>query len=449
MRSRARITIGVATATIAILASTTAAIGHPTNDGSGKEAGFDRVAEPVSPGGVPQERMSDIKCEDKTAGIFGCERVDLASFIPLSELGGSIWANDVWGWTDPQTGREYALAKLFEGTAFVDITDAKDPTYLGTLPTPAPNPDDSGHIWGDIKTYRNHAYIGSEAAGHGIQIFDLTKLRGVMSEREWTQDGRIDDLGQSHNVALNEDSGTLYVIGATRGITAPGCATVDGGPIMYDLSDPKNPDLAGCYGGDGYTHDIQCVDYHGPDRSFRGREICVASNEDTVTVLDATDKSDVELLARAPYDTSAYTHQGWFTEDHENFLLGDELDELEGTVDGTTTYIWDLSDLRDPELIGTQNNGNPSIDHNIFIKDGLAYKSNYTSGLRIDDTHKVDQGRLTERGYFDVYPADDSTTFAGTWGNYPYFDSGVVAVTGIEEGLFILKPRIKSSAPKR
>ena len=44
-----------------------------------------------------------------------------------------------------------------------------------------------------------------------------------------------------------------------------------------------------------------------------------------------------------------------------------------------------------------------------------------------------------------MYPADDHTGFAGTWGNYPYFDSGSVAVTGIEEGLFILKPRVKSS----
>jgi choice-of-anchor B domain-containing protein len=171
----------------------------------------------------------------------------------------------------------------------------------------------------------------------------------------------------------------------------------------------------------------------------------VASNEDTVTVLDVTDKTDVQMLARAPYETSAYTHQGWFTEDHGYFLLGDELDELEGTVDATTTYVWDLRDLDTPELIGQEDNGNTSIDHNIFINDDLAYKSNYTSGLRIDDTFKVDRGELKERGFFDVYPADDSTTFAGTWGNYPFFDDGIVAVTGIEEGLFILKSRVKSA----
>lgn len=108
--------------------------------------------------------------------------------------------------------------------------------------------------------------------------------------------------------------------------------------------------------------------------------------------------------------------------------------------------MWDLQDLDDPKLIGMDNDGKTSIDHNIFIKDGLAYKNNYTAGLRIDDTFQVGQGRLTERGFFDVFPADDETKSAGTWGNCPFFDDGIVAVSSTEEGLFILKNRAKSSS---
>jgi choice-of-anchor B domain-containing protein len=444
MRFTTRAAAAAMAASMALMALSQAANSHPTHDGSGKEAGFDHVAEEVSPGGVPQEPMSDIRCEDGMAGMFPCHKIDLASFVPLSEMD-SIWANDVWGWTDPETDREYAIVSTFEGTSFVDVTDPYAPVNLGSLPSAAPG--DFGNIWGDVKVYEDHAYIVSEAEGYGMQVFDLTRLRGVEEKQVWTEDNRVTEFGQAHNIALNEASGTAYVVGAWDGVTATGCEDVHGGPIAYDLSDPKNPTLAGCYGGDGYTHDIQCVDYQGPDADHTGREICVASNEDTVTVLDFTDKTAPTMLSRAPYETSAYTHQGWFTEDHAYFLLGDELDEIEETVDGTTTYVWDLTDLDSPELIGMDNNGNTSIDHNIFIKDGLAYKSNYTSGLRVDDTFKVDQGRLTERGFFDVYPADDSTVFAGTWGNYPYFDSGTVVVSGVEEGLFVLKPRLKSSAP--
>jgi choice-of-anchor B domain-containing protein len=417
---------------------------HPTHDGSGKEAGFDRILDDPSPAGVPMERLTDIRCEDGMAGIFECHKIDLASYMPLSELE-SVWTNDIWGWTDSVTGHEYALVKKFEGTAFVDITDPYDPVYLGSLPTEVPG--SNGNIWGDLKVYGDHAYIVTESAGHGMQVFDLTRLRGVTEPQDWTVDNLIEGFGQAHNIAVNEDAARVYVVGAWRDVTLPGCEDVDGGPIAFDVSDPGNPTLDGCYGGDGYTHDIQCVDYAGPDSDHTGREICVAANEDTVTVLDITDIDDVQMLARTPYETSAYTHQGWFTEDQAYFLLGDEVDELAGTVDGTTTYIWDLNDLDNPVLNGTYNNGNTSIDHNIFIKDGLAFQSNYTSGLRVTDTWKVSQGRLKERGFFDVYPADDDTAFAGTWGNYPFFESGMVAVTGIEEGLFVLKPRVKSSGP--
>jgi choice-of-anchor B domain-containing protein len=450
-RISALMAAGLLTATGSMFATATTPAGaHDQHDGSGKEAGFDRVVEqPTSPGGVPMERMSDIRCEEQMAGIFPCHKTDLKSFVPLTELGlpgteGSTWTNDVWGWTDPQTGREYALVGLFEGTAFVDVTNASDPTVLGVLPTHTEV--GSGGVWRDIKVYRDHAYVVSENAGHGMQVFDLTRLRGVTERREWTEDGWLRGFGQAHNLAINEESGTAYVVGATRETTA--CPDVAGGPIIVSLADPTAPEVVGCYGADGYTHDVHCVTYRGPDVDYTGREICSASNEDTVTVLDATDPANVEMIARVPYDTASYTHQGWFTEDHRYFLMGDEIDELAGTVEETTTYVFDMTDLDDPQLTGTGSSGLRSIDHNIFIDEKVIYESNYTSGLRIFDSYKLDQGRMREIGWFDNYPADDETKFAGTWSNYPFFESGNVVMTGTEEGLFVVSPRVKSSSPR-
>lgn len=138
----------------------------------------------------------------------------------------------------------------------------------------------------------------------------------------------------------------------------------------------------------------------------------------------------------------------WFTEDHSYFLMGDELDELEGNVQETTTYIFDMTDLDAPELIGTGSSGLDSIDHNILINDNVAYESNHTSGLRMFDLFKVVQGRLKQIGWFDGQPADDETQFAGSWSNYLYFESGNVVFTGVEEGLFVVRPRVSSSAPR-
>ena len=104
-----------------------------------------------------------------------------------------------------------------------------------------------------------------------------------------------------------------------------------------------------------------------------------------------------------------------------------------------------MTDLDAPELIGEHQDGNSSIDHNMFVHEGLVYQSNYASGLWIYDGWKANQGRLKDRGFFDVFPADDDTAFFGTWGNYPYFGDGKVVVTSSDEGLFVLQSRANSS----
>ena len=49
---------------------------------------------------------------------------------------------------------------------------------------------------------------------------------------------------------------------------------------------------------------------------------------------------------------------------------------------------------------------------------------------------------MEEVAYFDIYPDNDDAQFNGTWSNYPYFPSGVVAVSSIEGGIFFVQPNI-------
>ncbi|HBC02806.1 MAG TPA: regulator, partial [Aequorivita sp.] len=138
-------------------------------------------------------------CENGTAGQYPCNGLDLLSRISLSTFG-SDRGNDSWGWTDPLDGKEYALMGLGNGTAFVDITDPVNPIYLGKLPT---HTDSS--TWRDIKVYNDHAFIVSEAGGHGMQVFDLTRLRNVTNAPEtFTEDAHYDGFGHCHNIVINE-----------------------------------------------------------------------------------------------------------------------------------------------------------------------------------------------------------------------------------------------------
>ena len=403
----------------------------------GEATYFDDVLADPSCSGVPQERISE-KCVAGMAGMFPCKNVDLKAFIPLSEMG-STFANDIWGWTDPQTGREYAVMGLGDGTGFIDVTEAKRPKYLGKLPTHT-----VASTWRDIKVVDNHAYIVSEAPGHGMQVFDLRHLRGVTTPETFDEDAHFGGFGQAHNIAANEDTGFVYVIGATTGVTL--CSTGGGGPIMIDVSSPENPTLAGCVPQDGYTHDTQCVVYAGPDSAHVGNEICFSSNEDTITVVDVEDKGSPAQLDREGYPTSGYTHQAWLTPDQKYLLSDDELDEFNGVVSSTTTYIWDVRNLDAIALIGTFEHGTESIDHNLFINGNVTFESNYMSGVRVLKNTRVADGVLTKAGFFDVYPVEDAVNFAGTWSNYPYFASKIVVATGMEEGLFVLKPGRKIRA---
>ncbi|TDB77059.1 choice-of-anchor B family protein [Micromonospora sp. KC723] len=424
---RIGIALAIGTLTVSMLGPGAASVAHSPDTPAGRASAQEFMAQRE-----PTQRMAaaaEVTCANGQAAGYPCRNVDLLSFMPLANMGGSQ-ANDIWGWTDSATGKEYALVGRRNGTSFVDVSNPTAPVYLGNLPAH----QNRTAIWRDIKVYKNHAYVVADVSGHGMQVFDLTRLRGVTTPRTWTADVHYARFGNSHNIAINEETGYAYAVGSN---------TCSGGLHMVDIRTPKSPTQAGCVSNDGYTHDTQCVVYRGPDTTYTGREICVNSNEDTVTVVDVTTKSAPRQLSRIGYAGHAYTHQGWFTENQRYFLLDDELDESRRGVN-TQTYIWDLADLDAPRHIGTYSapSGVKATDHNQYVKGNYSYQANYRAGLRILDLREVTAGRATEAGYFDIYPSSDSSSMNGAWSVYPYFPSGVVVVSGIEQGLFVLRPRL-------
>jgi choice-of-anchor B domain-containing protein len=391
--------------------------------------------------------LSNVPCVNGMADIYPCENIDLLAFMPLAEVGGTLAnsaASDIWGWTDPDTGKEYAILGRFNGTSFVDISDPMNPVYLGELPaddghqdggSPSPQHDEEGSFWRDIKVYSNHAFIVTEAAGAGMQVFDLTLLRDVVSTpATFTSTAHYHDIGSAHNIVINEDTGFAYAVGVS------GVGSCGRGLHMIDISTPASPVGVGCFSADGYTHDAQCVVYAGPDTDHQGSEICFNANEDTLTIVDVSNKAAPVQLSRTGYPGSGYTHQGWLTPDQRYLLMGDELDEL-NFGHNTRTWIWDVSDLDNPAVANIYDSPDSgAIDHNLYTVGNYAFQSNYRAGLVVLDIS--DPLAPVEVANFDVYPANDNTGFNGSWSNYPYFESGVVVVSGIEQGLFILRPNL-------
>ena len=365
-----------------------------------------------------------VACTEGTAGPYPCKDADLLSVLSIEALGGTADTdlNDVWGWTDPQTGTEYALVGRTDGTAFVDVSSPTEPVYVGTLPSRT-----TASAWRDVKVYADHAFIVSEAPGHGMQVFDLTRLRDVgADERPKMFDatahydgGESVRLETAHNVAVNTDTGFAYIVGGDASGAAPTCG---GGLHMVNVQSPATPTFAGCvpdvatdangsgrsarFSGPssaarlgpnarqsgsarakdaGYTHDAQCVTYRGPDPEHRGDEICINANETVVNIADVTDKDAPVTIAEADYPDVGYVHQAWLTDDHRYLYVDDELDERNELVDRTRTLVFDVTDLDAPTRAATFFGATGAIDHNQYIAGSYAYQANYTSGLRVLD----------------------------------------------------------------
>jgi len=391
------------------------------------------------PDALPALVGAERQCANGTVGPFDCADVDLLAFVPTSMLRASgdsrgVRTNDNWGWTDPETGREYALVGRNDGTSFIDITDPTNPVLVGDLPKTPDTPP--SQLWRDIKTYRNHAYIVADGAGnHGMQVFDLTRLRNVTDAPAlFEPDVHYARVASVHNIAINEETGFAYLVGS-RG----GGDTCGGGLHMVDIREPQQPQFAGCFRDESGTHDVQCIVYRGPDQRYRDREICLMSNGSMFSISDVTDKQNPKALSRASSPNAAYIHQGWTTEDDRYFVQDDESDVIQGNVPTTRTLVWDLSDLEDPVLTTQFMGSLPASAHNLYIRDKVAYQANYRYGLHVLDMRDPENPR--EVGSFDTTPFLDGPGFSGAWSTYPFFASGTVIVTSLQEGLFLLKPR--------
>ena len=401
---------------------------------------------------VPVDEIAPVtgeerRCSDeRRAAVFDCANTDLQSFLPPSKLTHDahyVVLNDIWGWTDSLTTKEWAIVGRQDGTTFVDISNPLRPIPVADLPL---TEGATAATWRDIKVYKDHAYIVSDGAGqHGMQVFDLTRLRTVKPARGQPAAVKPDtvyaEIASARNIAINEESGYAFVVGSSGG-----GRTCGGGLHMIDIRDAEKPTFAGCFADTttgrrrtGYTQDAQCVMYKGPDVRYHDREICVGANETALSIADVTDKANPRALSRATYPNAASTHQGWFAEDQRYFYMADESDEG-ATIPKTRTLIWDLANLESPRLAKEHLGVEASSDHNLYIKGTLMYQANYRSGLRVLDIGDPENPR--EIAFFDTAPyGSNGPGHTGAWGAYPWFKSGSIVVSSTEQGFFVLKVR--------
>lgn len=391
----------------------------------------------------PAPRLGNVPCVGGFADQYPCQGLDLMGFVPLVELygGGEIieLGAGLWGWTDPQTRREYAVMALYKRIVLVDVTDPAQARVVGYVPSHI----DKTTVNREVSVYKDHAFVVADGIGpHGMQVFDLTRLRDTSgSPVRFEPDTHYAEFGAAHTIFIHEATGYAYASAADT------CKVpFNTGLQVIDLRDPKNPKHAGCYlepidesKTSGYIHDTYCTLYKGPDRRYRGHEICFLSAAERLAIVDFTDKSAPVRLSELSYPGRKFVHQSWITEDHRFLALDDELDEIKNHHN-TRTYFVDVSNLTAPKLSFTYTAATAATDHNQVVRGNLLYQGNYRAGLRILDISQLARNQVQEVAFFDVHPESDTPGFDGAWGSYPFFPSGNIAVPSRDRGLFIVRP---------
>ncbi|MBU1308067.1 MAG: choice-of-anchor B family protein [Gammaproteobacteria bacterium] len=389
------------------------------------------------------------QCVNGKAGNFSCHNIDLVAHMALADFSSQpSSANDIWGHVDLNSGTEYALIGLRNGTAVVSLADPQNPVEVGTIAG-------SSTTWRDIKVYQYfdrtlrrwqaYAYVSSEGSD-GIQIIDLTRLPSEISLAA-TYNG----VTSTHNIYI---SGVDYSSNSQNSSTAPllhlaGQNTQRGAVSSLSLANPtalvplwQQQAVAG-----DYSHDVASMQIDDAralsDCQQSPCQILFDFNEQDVRLWDSSVPASPSQLARFSYDQVAYVHSGWSSEDNRFLFVHDELDESSFALN-TTLRIYALDDLRNPVLQPLWRGPTLAIDHNGFVRGNRYYMSNYQRGLTILDI--TNPAAPTEAGFFDTFLPSDGAAFNGMWGTYPFLPSGLILGSDINSGLYILADNTKAVA---
>ncbi|MBL7804818.1 MAG: choice-of-anchor B family protein [Saprospiraceae bacterium] len=313
---------------------------------------------------------------------------------------GQTLAN-ICGYT--QNGREYALLGGSLGMIVVDITDPDNPVNLVQIPGP-------NNLWKEIKVYQHYAYVTSEG-GQGLQIIDLSPLPAtILPYHFYTGDGPIaGQLNTIHALHIDVEKGFVYLYGSNL---------FSGGPVVLDINaDPYNPTYAGNFDQLGYVHD-----------GYAENDILYGSHiyAGILSIVDMSDKQDPVVLGTIE-TPGQFTHNSWLLDNNQVILTTDE-----ATPSYVTSYdISDPTDIKELDRVST-NDGNGSIGHNTHVLNDWAITSWYTDGVVIIDAHKPDNLVIT--GWYDTWaPPLTGDFFQGAWGAFPFFPSGTIVASNIED----------------
>ncbi|MBK8505420.1 MAG: choice-of-anchor B family protein [Saprospiraceae bacterium] len=323
--------------------------------------------------------------------------------------------SDIWGYTS-ENGTEFAILGTGIGTAIYELSDPANPTLVSLVPGTLSR-------WRDFKTYGHYIFGVADEGADGLLIINMADAPDNIQWSFWRPTLTIGSdqprtLDKCHNLYI--DSTFVFLAG---------CNLHGGGILILDLStDPEQPDFIAT-GDRRYAHDV----------FVQNNRMYTSDLGSGCVIVDITDINNPQTIVSQ--ETSLdFTHNAWVSEDG-SFLF---------TTDERTDAFIDAYDIRNTDEIlrldqyqPSATVRNPVIPHNVHYLNGYLIISYYVDGVKIVDAHQPDN--LVEVGSYDTYRFRDDG-FHGAWGAFPFLPSGLILVSDIESGLYVLRPNYQRAA---
>lgn len=333
--------------------------------------------------------------------------------IPANGFFGNQY-NEIWGFE--QNGREYAVIGSCNGTHIFDVTVPASSVEVEFIPG---NDNGSHIVHRDYHDHNGYLYIVADEGSSTLQIVDLS---GLPASATVVYDSNA-LIRTAHNIYIDTAANRLY-----------SCGNFDSSPAFNDLrildiSNPTSPTLLADYNGIDYYHDI----------TVYGDTAIGHNGYFGLSIVDFTNPTSPNVISTLEtYPFQGYNHSGYHTEDKQWYYLADE-------NHGYDMKVIDISDITSPTITSTFGSyiDPNSIPHNLITEGDFLYVSYYHDGLYIFDISNPATPTMT--GFYDTSTMPHNTDYVGAWGVYPYLPSGVVLVSDMQNGLYVLDPSMALS----
>jgi choice-of-anchor B domain-containing protein len=305
-----------------------------------------------------------------------------------------------WGMVG-SNGREYALVAARTGTIVYDCNNPASPVETAFIPGPPPT--FGIYFWREVRELDGWVYVSSE---HGpVQVIDMRAPATPVLAGTFGQ--------TAHALSIDKQRKHLWLNGAAGN-----------GARVYDLAaNPTNPPQIAQYTA-SYVHD-----------SFvqNGWAYLSLSNEfpPQLRILDVSNLP--AMIAKSSTATpGGLTHSAWADDEDKICVTTDE-------NHGGGLAIYDVANKGAPQLLGTWYS--PSVPkatlHYQYLADKVVQMAAYSDGYWAIDLSVPSSPKPI--AHYDTNPYTGSD-YLGAWGCYPLQPSGVVYVSDMQTGFWILEP---------